>query len=192
MFVSRRLTWMVLILLIAAFLRWDDLPHIPPGMTHDEADHGLDAWGVVQGDRPIYFTVGYGREPLYDYSTALLMSFMGPTYLAGRLTGAFFSLILIAGTFSWVKQALGGKVALLGLLPKGAGIDWDRIIFKGLTVQGIYGRRMYETWYKMTQLVLGGFPLHKVLSHQLPAEDFQKGFDLMESGKSGKVVLNWN
>src|SRR5690606_6754426 len=85
----------------------------------------------------------------------------------------------------------GGKVALLGLLPKGAGVDWDRIIFKGLTIHGIYGRRMYETWYKMTQLVLSGFPLAKVLSHQLPADEFQKGFDLMESGKSGKVVLSW-
>jgi len=85
----------------------------------------------------------------------------------------------------------GGKVALLGLLPKGAGIDWDRVIFKGLVLHGIYGRRMYETWYKMTQLVLSGFPLEKVLSHQLPADEFQKGFDLMESGKSGKVVLSW-
>jgi threonine 3-dehydrogenase len=53
----------------------------------------------------------------------------------------------------------GGKIALLGLLPKGAGIDWDKVIFKGLVLHGIYGRRMYETWYKMTQLVLGGFPL---------------------------------
>ncbi|MET1161464.1 MAG: zinc-binding dehydrogenase, partial [Pseudoxanthomonas sp.] len=86
----------------------------------------------------------------------------------------------------------GGKIALLGILPKGAGVDWDRIIFKGLTVQGIYGRRMYETWYKMTQLVLGGFPLGKVLTHQMPIDDFQKGFDLMEAGKAGKVVLSWN
>jgi len=86
----------------------------------------------------------------------------------------------------------GGKIALLGILPKGAGVDWDRIIFKGLTVQGIYGRRMYETWYKMTQLVLSGFPLGKVLTHQLPIDDFQKGFALMEAGKAGKVVLSWN
>ena len=85
----------------------------------------------------------------------------------------------------------GGKVALLGLLPKGAGIDWDRVIFKGLVLHGIYGRRMYETWYKMTQLVLSGFPLEKGLSHQLSADEFQNGFDLMESGKSGKVVLSW-
>jgi threonine 3-dehydrogenase len=81
---------------------------------------------------------------------------------------------------------------MLGIMPKGAGADWDKIIFKGLTLHGIYGRRMYETWYKMTQLVLSGFPLQKVLTHQLPIGDFQKGFELMESGKSGKVVLSWN
>ena len=86
----------------------------------------------------------------------------------------------------------GGKIAMLGIMPRGAGCDWDKIIFKGLTVQGIYGRKMYETWYKMTQLVLSGFPLGKVLTHQLPIDDFQKGFDLMEGGKSGKVVLSWN
>jgi threonine 3-dehydrogenase len=86
----------------------------------------------------------------------------------------------------------GGKIAMLGIMPKGAGADWDKIIFKGLTIHGIYGRRMYETWYKMTQLVLGGFPLGKVLTHQLPVEQFQEGFELMESGKAGKVVLSWN
>lgn len=104
---------MILILLVASFLRWHDLPHTPPGLTHDEADHGIDAWGVVQGERPIYFTVGYGREPLFDYSTAVMMSFLGPTHLAGRLTSVYFSLLLIAGSFAWVRQALGGRVALL-------------------------------------------------------------------------------
>jgi threonine 3-dehydrogenase len=85
----------------------------------------------------------------------------------------------------------GGKVALLGLLPSGAGIDWDRVIFKGLVLHGIYGRRMYETWYKMTQMLLTGFPLHKVLTHQIAINDFQKGFDLMASGQCGKVVCSW-
>ena len=113
MFAPRRLAWLVLILLVASFMRLHDLANVPPGMTHDEADHGLDAWGVVQGERPIYFTVGYGREPLYDYSTALLMSFLGPTFLAGRLSSIFFSLILIAGSYAWIRQALGTKVALL-------------------------------------------------------------------------------
>jgi len=86
----------------------------------------------------------------------------------------------------------GGKIAMLGIMPRGAGCDWDKIIFKGLTVQGIYGRKMYETWYKMTQLVLSGFPLGKALTHQLPIDEFQKGFDLMEQGKAGKIVLSWN
>ena len=85
----------------------------------------------------------------------------------------------------------GGKVALLGILPKGAGVDWDRIIFKGLVVHGIYGRKMYETWYKMTQLVRSGFPLQKALTHQIAIDDFQTGFDLMESGQCGKVVCRW-
>ena len=86
----------------------------------------------------------------------------------------------------------GGKVALLGILPNGAGINWDKVIFKGLTLHGIYGRRMYETWYKTTQMVLTGFPLQKVLTHQIHIDGFQRGFDLMESGNCGKVVCSWN
>ena len=85
----------------------------------------------------------------------------------------------------------GGKVAMLGIMPRGAGIDWDKVIFKGLTLQGIYGRKMYETWYKMTQMVLTGFPLQKVLTHQIAIDDFQKGFDLMDAGTCGKVVCSW-
>lgn len=104
---------LVIILLAAAGLRFHALADVPPGMTHDEADHGLDAWGVVQGERPIYFTVGYGREPLYDYSTAVLMSFLGPTYLAGRFTAVFFSLFLIAGTAAWARRAFDTPTALL-------------------------------------------------------------------------------
>ncbi len=85
----------------------------------------------------------------------------------------------------------GGKVALLGLLPKDAGINWDQVIFKGLEMHGIYGRRMYETWYKMTQMALTGFPLEKALTHQIPIDDFETGFELMASGQCGKVVCDW-
>ncbi len=85
---SRRYGWLLLILLAAAFLRIAFLTEVPPGLTHDEADHGLDAWGVINGFRPIYFTIGYGREPLYDYTTAGMMAFLGPSFVAGRLTGA--------------------------------------------------------------------------------------------------------
>lgn len=103
----------LLLLLLAAGLRWRAIDQVPPGLTHDEADHGLDAWGVVNGVRPIYFTVGYGREPLFDYSTAVLMTFMGSSYLSGRITATFFSLLLLAATFAWVRQSFGRPVALL-------------------------------------------------------------------------------
>ncbi len=85
----------------------------------------------------------------------------------------------------------GGKVALLGFLPAGTGVDWDQIILKGLELHGIYGRRMYETWYKMTQMVLTGFPLHKAMTHHIPIDDYETGFQLMASGQCGKVVCDW-
>jgi threonine 3-dehydrogenase len=85
-----------------------------------------------------------------------------------------------------------GKIALLGILPGDTRIDWNQIIFKGLEVHGIYGRRMFETWYKMTQMVLTGFPLHKALTHQISIDDFETGFQLMRDGQSGKVVCSWS
>lgn len=85
----------------------------------------------------------------------------------------------------------GGKVALLGLLPKNTGVDWDQVIFKGLELHGIYGRRMYETWYKMTQMVLTGFPLERAMTHHIAIDDFEAGFELMASGQCGKVVCDW-
>ncbi|HKF60439.1 MAG TPA: L-threonine 3-dehydrogenase [Dongiaceae bacterium] len=85
----------------------------------------------------------------------------------------------------------GGRVALLGILPSDTRIDWDQVIFKGLHLKGIYGREMFETWYKMTQMVLGGLDLRPVLTHHIPIEEFQLGFDLMASGRCGKVVCAW-
>ena len=86
----------------------------------------------------------------------------------------------------------GGKIALLGILPGDTRIDWNQVIFKGLELHGIYGRLMYETWYKMTQMVLTGFPLGKVLTHEIPIDEFQHGFDLMRAGQCGKVVCSWD
>jgi len=85
----------------------------------------------------------------------------------------------------------GGKIVLLGLLPKSTCIDWDNIIFKGLNVKGIYGREMYETWYKMTQMIRSGLSVSKVLTHHFKIDDFQKAFKVIESGNCGKVVLEW-
>jgi threonine 3-dehydrogenase len=84
----------------------------------------------------------------------------------------------------------GGRIALLGILPNGAGIDWDKVIFKGLFLKGIYGREMFETWYKMQTMLLSGLDISPVITHRFAFDDFQQGFDAMLSGQSGKVVLS--
>jgi len=85
----------------------------------------------------------------------------------------------------------GSKIALLGILPETTVVDWNRIIFKALTLKGIYGREMWETWYQMEQMLISGLDLSPVITHRFEIDDFQKGFDVMESGKCGKVILNW-
>jgi len=85
----------------------------------------------------------------------------------------------------------GGKVALLGIPPSQTAIDWNQVIFKGLEIKGVYGREMFETWYKMVAMLQSGLDLSPVLTHQFPVEDFEQGFATMLSGQSGKVILNW-
>lgn len=84
----------------------------------------------------------------------------------------------------------GGRIALLGILPNGAGIDWDKVIFKGLFLKGIYGREMFETWYKMQTMIMSGLDIAPVITHRYSFDDFQLGFNAMLSGQSGKVVLS--
>ena len=86
----------------------------------------------------------------------------------------------------------GGKVAILGLIPNGEGINWDDVIFKGLEVRGIYGRRMFETWYKMISMLQSGLDVSGVITHQIPFTEFEAGFDTIFKGESGKVILDWN
>jgi threonine 3-dehydrogenase len=86
----------------------------------------------------------------------------------------------------------GGKISMLGIPNKDMAIDWNTVIFNMLTIKGIYGREMYETWYKMTVMLQSGMDITPVITHRYPFEEFQKGFDVMLSGKSGKVVLTWN
>ena len=85
----------------------------------------------------------------------------------------------------------GGKIALLGIPPSDTAIDWNQVIFKGLIIKGVYGREMYETWYKMIAMVQGGLDLMPMITHRLPVADFLEGFETMASGQSGKVVLSW-
>ena len=85
----------------------------------------------------------------------------------------------------------GGKVSMLGLFGGDVAIDWNKVIMSGLTVQGIYGRKMFQTWYQMKNMVQGGLDMSGVITHRYHYTDFQKGFEAMISGKSGKVVLDW-
>ncbi len=85
----------------------------------------------------------------------------------------------------------GSKIALLGILPNSTTVQWDKIIFKALTLKGIYGREMWETWYQMEQMLITGIDLTPVITHRFSIDDFQKGFDIMESGECGKVILSW-
>lgn len=86
----------------------------------------------------------------------------------------------------------GGKIALLGILEKNTTIDWNQVIFKGLTIKGIYGREMYETWYTMISMLQSGLDISPVITHHFKIDDFQEAFDTILSGQSGKVILDWN
>ncbi|MFN4238710.1 MAG: L-threonine 3-dehydrogenase [Vogesella sp.] len=85
----------------------------------------------------------------------------------------------------------GGKVALLGIPPANTAIDWNQVIFKGLEIKGIYGREMFETWYKMVALIQSGLDITPIITHHFKVDDFEAGFAAMLSGQSGKVILDW-
>ena len=85
----------------------------------------------------------------------------------------------------------GGSIALLGLLPESTKVNWNEIIFKGLNLKGIYGREMYDTWYKMTQMIRSGLSISKVLTHRFKIDDFEKAFEVIKDGNCGKVILEW-
>jgi threonine 3-dehydrogenase len=103
-----------------------------------------------------------------------------------EMSGAAAALRQMLASMNW-----GGKVALLGIPPSDVSIDWDDVIFRGLTLKGIYGREMFETWYKMANMLGSGLDLEPIVTHRLPVERFREGFDVMRSGRSGKVILDW-
>ena len=88
-------------------------------------------------------------------------------------------------------MAHGGRIALLGIPAKEIAINWRDVIFNMLTIKGIYGRQMYESWYKMTVLLQSGLDIRPVITHRFSFRDFKQAFDVVRSGDSGKVILNW-
>ena len=85
----------------------------------------------------------------------------------------------------------GGRIAMLGIMPGSAAIDWNLVVFHGLTIKGIYGREMFETWYKMTALIQSGLDISPIITHHFPYTEFREGIELMKSGQSGKIILDW-
>ena len=89
------------------------------------------------------------------------------------------------------NMAHGGRIALLGIPSGEISVDWHQVIFNMLTIKGIYGREMYETWYKMTVMLESGLNILPIITHRFAAPEFQKGFEVMMTGQSGKVILDW-
>jgi threonine 3-dehydrogenase len=89
------------------------------------------------------------------------------------------------------SMAHGGKIAMLGIPSEDIAVDWNKVIFNMLTIKGIYGREMYETWYKMTVMLQSGLNITPAITHRFGADEFEKGFAAMKSGESGKVILDW-
>ena len=85
----------------------------------------------------------------------------------------------------------GGYVALLGFLPPQTEINWDTVIFKGLHLKGVYGREMFETWHKMSQLLSGGLDISPIITHRFPVSDYRQAFEVVHGGECGKVILDW-
>ncbi|MHC1785625.1 MAG: L-threonine 3-dehydrogenase [Christensenellales bacterium] len=120
-----------------------------------------------------------------------------PAMKADRMVEGFDVGLEMSGSPSALLQMLnnmrnGGKIALLGLFGRQADLDMDKIILKGLTLQGIYGRKMYETWYKMGAMVESGLDISRLITHRFPYTRFQEAFDIMNTGNSGKIILDWS
>ncbi|WP_174067616.1 L-threonine 3-dehydrogenase [Agrobacterium tumefaciens] len=128
--------------------------------------------------------VDIGKEDLYSVKTRLGMK-------EGFDVGLEMSGAPAAFDQMVDHLVMGGKIAMLGIPARPAPVDWTKVVFKMLTVKGVYGREMFETWHKMLAMLESGLDVRKVITHRLPANEFETGFEIMQSGASGKIVLTW-
>jgi len=165
-------------IMAAAVCRFIGARHVVITDINDDRLKLAQQFGVTR-------TVNVQQENIMDILTELNMSngFDVGLEMSGNET-AFNSMIN--------AMHHGGHIALLGFLPAQTTISWDQVIFKGLHLKGIYGREMYETWYKMTQLLRSGLDISPIITHRFHAKDFQQGFDKMKQGHCGKVILEWD
>jgi threonine 3-dehydrogenase len=165
-------------LMATAIARFVGARHV---VVTDVNDYRLGLAGRMGASR----IVNVSRDPLDEAMAAL------------RMEEGFDVGLEMSGVPSAFRDMLrtmhhGGKLALLGILPAATGIDWDQVIFKGLLMKGVYGREMFETWYKMASMLQSGLDVTPVITHRLPIEEFREGFEVMASGRSGKVILDWS
>jgi threonine 3-dehydrogenase len=146
----------------------------------DVNDYRLDLARKLGATR----TVNVGREDLKTVMRDLRMTEGFDVGLEMSGNGAAFKGMID-------NMVNGGRVALLGIFSDELAIDWGKVIFKGLFMKGIYGREMFETWYKMAAMIEGGLDISPVITHRFPIDDFRQGFEVMGSGQSGKVILDW-
>ena len=146
----------------------------------DVNDYRLDLARKMGATR----AVNVGKESLKDVMKGLGMTEGFDVGLEMSGNGAAFKGMLDA-------MVNGGRIALLGIFSDDVAIDWGKVIFKGLFLKGIYGREMFETWYKMAAMIEGGLDITPVITHRFPIDEFRQGFEVMGSGKSGKVILDW-
>jgi threonine 3-dehydrogenase len=146
----------------------------------DVNDYRLDLAARMGATR----TVNVSREAMSDVMKELRMT-------EGFDVGLEMSGVPSAFTMMLEQMNHGGRIAMLGIPPAGFGIDWTQVIFKGLEIKGIYGREMFETWYKMVAMLQSGLDLTPMITHHFPVSDYRLGFEAMLSGQSGKVILDW-
>ena len=149
-------------------------------MITDLSDFRLGLASALGADR----TVNITRESLTDVQEELNMSEGFDVALEMSGAPAAFQNILD-------NLCHGGRIAVLGIPGEDYSIDWEKVIFNMITIRGVYGREMYETWYKMSVFIESGLDLSPIITHRLPIDEFQQGFDAMENGEAGKVVLDW-
>jgi len=153
--------------------------------------------------------VVYALRGRYDIEAVETQRRNHATDLTREAVGEGFDLVVAFGgdgTLNEAANGLAGSNLPLSVLPGGCtnvvcrmlgipteeiAIDWNKVVFNMLTIKGIYGREMYETWYKMTVMIQSGLDISPVITHRFPANEFERGFDVMKSGESGKVILDW-
>ena len=145
----------------------------------------------------LIFALNLGWLPVGGRTDPTVVNFAGRIkYLV--MPALVLGISMTAGVMRYARSSMldtmnhGGRIAMLGIPPSDMSIDWTKVIFKGLFIKGIYGREMFETWYKMAALIQSGLDLSPIITHRFGIDDFQKGFDAMRSGQSGKVVLSWD